>query len=66
MPNEGAVALAIASRLMIHLTGKAYSKEVCLHLLADIEATFQGEEARLVRELAEAIDHSMPDGPNPP
>lgn len=68
MADEGAVALGIASRLIIHLTGKGViQKDLTIRLLADVEETFLSvgalEEAGLVRSLAEAIDHSIPDGP---
>lgn len=70
MPDEGAVALQIVARLMIHLTGKAFPKNTAYRLLADVEEDFLTrnlqDEARIVRELAEAIDHSLPDDPHAP
>jgi polyhydroxyalkanoate synthesis regulator phasin len=66
MADEGAVALGLISRLMVHLTMRGdLAKDETRSLLADVIKEFQdqGHEAKanLVRDFATALDDAVPD-----
>ncbi len=70
-PDEGRVALALISRLLIHLTVEEnLTKETMIGLLRDVMKEFDAPqclpEYRLVRSLAVEIDDGVRDGPDYP